>query len=52
MMEFWQIAFMFKWVTAEQLRIAVKTEANPFGEITPEQYKAITKQEFETQVEA
>lgn len=52
MMEFWQIAFMFKWVTAEQLRIAVKTETNPFGEITPEQYKAITKQEFETQVEA
>ncbi|WP_375135725.1 hypothetical protein [Lysinibacillus fusiformis] len=47
-----QIAFMFKWVTAEQLRIAVKTEANPFGEITPEQYKAITKQDLETQAEA
>ena len=52
MMEFWQIAFMFKWVTAEQLRSAVKTEATPFGEITPEQYKAITKQDFETQAEA
>ena len=52
MMEFWLIAFMFKWVTAEQLKIAVKTEANPFGEITPEQYKAITKKDFETQAEA
>ena len=50
-MEFWQIAFMYKWVTAEQLRIAVKTEANPFGEITPEQYKEITKQDFDTQAQ-
>lgn len=52
MMEFWQIAFMFKWVTAEQLRIAVKTDANPFGEITAKQYKEITGQDFETQAEA
>ncbi|WP_339279923.1 XkdX family protein [Lysinibacillus sp. FSL P2-0066] len=51
-MEFWQIAFMFKWVTAEQLKIAVKTDANPFGEITTEQYKEITKQDFKAQVEA
>ena len=51
-MNFWQIAFMFKWVTAEQLRIAVKTELNPFGEISKEQYKEITGQEFKTQVEA
>lgn len=48
-MEFWKIAFMCKWVTSEQLRIAVKTEANPFGEITPEQYKEITNQDFKTQ---
>ncbi|WP_414674077.1 XkdX family protein [Lysinibacillus sp. UBA5994] len=52
MMEFWQIAFMFKWVTAEQLKIAVKTEANPYGEITPKQYKEITGQNFETQAKA
>jgi len=51
-MNFWQIAFISSWVTAEQLRIAVKTEANPYGEITPEQYKEITKQEYETQAEA
>jgi len=51
MMEFWQIAFMFKWVTAEQLKIAVKTEDNPFGEITPKQYKEITGQDFEMKAE-
>ncbi|MFJ6210610.1 XkdX family protein [Lysinibacillus sp. NPDC092081] len=51
-MGFWQIAFISKWVTAEQLRIAVKTEANPFGEISPEEYKEITKQDFETQAKA
>jgi len=49
-MNFWQIAFISNWVTAEQLRIAVKTDTNPFGEITPEQYKEITKEDFETQV--
>lgn len=51
-MNFWQIAFISRWVTAEQLRIAVKTDANPFGEITPEQYKEITKEDFETHVDA
>ncbi|WP_042472760.1 XkdX family protein [Bacillus ndiopicus] len=45
-MQFWQIAFMYKWVTAEQLRLAVKTEENLFGEITPKQYKEITGQDF------
>ncbi|WP_411710918.1 XkdX family protein [Lysinibacillus capsici] len=52
MMQFWQIAFMYKWVTAAQLRLAVKTDANPFGEITPKQYKEITGQDFGTQAEA
>lgn len=46
MMQFWQIAFMYKWVTAEQLKLAVKTEENPFGEITLKQYKEITGKEF------
>ena len=48
-MQFWQIAFMYKWVTADQLKLAVKTETNPFGEISKEQYKEITGQEFKTQ---
>ncbi|MGE7115028.1 anti-CBASS protein Acb1 family protein [Lysinibacillus sp. NPDC047702] len=39
-------------VIADQLKLAVKTETNPFGEISKEQYKEITGQEFKTQVEA
>lgn len=46
MMAFWKMAFNLKWVTAEQLRLAVMTESNPFGEISPEEYKEITKQDF------
>ncbi|MEK5165974.1 XkdX family protein [Paenibacillus sp. FSL R5-0527] len=48
-MKFWTLAFTMKWVTAEALRGAVKTEQNPFGEITPEEYKEITKIDFEQQ---
>lgn len=46
-MNFWQLAFNSGWVTAEQLRIAVITESNPFGEVTPEQYEQITGIPFE-----
>lgn len=46
MMAFWKMAFNLKWVTAEQLRLAVMTESNPFGEISSEEYKEITKQDF------
>lgn len=45
-MTFWTLAFDQRWVTAEQLKGAVKTEANPFGEITPEEYKTITGLDF------
>jgi len=45
-MAFWLLAFSRKWVTAEQLRLAVKTEKNPYGDITPEEYKQITGQDF------
>lgn len=45
-MAFWKLAFNMKWVSAEQLRLAVKTESNLFGEITPEQYKEITGIDF------
>lgn len=46
MMAFWKMAFNLKWVTAEQLRLAVMTGSNPFGEISPEEYKEITKHDF------
>lgn len=45
-MTFWQLAYKQKWVTAEQLRLAVKTESNPYGEISPEEYETITGIKF------
>ncbi|QOS98099.1 XkdX family protein [Brevibacterium sp. JNUCC-42] len=45
-MEFWRVAFQQNWVTVEKLRLAVKTDKNPFGYITPEEYKQITGIEF------
>ncbi|MGG0939848.1 XkdX family protein [Brevibacillus centrosporus] len=45
-MAFWNLAYKYKWVTIDQLRLAVKTESNPYGEITPEEFKQITGQEY------
>ncbi|MFB5761028.1 XkdX family protein [Paenibacillus medicaginis] len=45
-MRFWQLAYQWKWVTAEQLKGAVKTDTNPFGEITAAEYKDITGVDF------
>ena len=45
-MEFWRLAYNRKWVKAEQLRLAVITESNPYGEITPEEYEQITGTKF------
>lgn len=45
-MAFWSLAFKCKWVTADQLKFAVKTETSPFGEITPEEFKVITGEDF------
>lgn len=45
-MSFWKLAYDMNWVTAEQLKGAVITETNPFGEITPEEYKIITGIDF------
>ncbi|MGR6764454.1 XkdX family protein [Paenibacillus sp. T2-29] len=45
-MTFWSLAFKWRWVTAEQLKGAVITDMNRFGEITPAEYKTITGIEF------
>ncbi|MBR8659553.1 MULTISPECIES: XkdX family protein [Brevibacillus] len=45
-MAFWNLAYKYKWVTIDQLRLAVRTESNPYGEITPEEFKQITGQDF------
>lgn len=46
-MKFWTLAFSMRWVTAEALKGAVITDTNPFGEITPQEYKEITDVDFE-----
>lgn len=48
-MRFWTMAFNNKWLNAEELKGAVKTEVNPFGEITPDEYKTITGLDFTPQ---
>lgn len=45
-MAFWKLAYNMKWIDAEKLRLVVRTEDNPFGEITPEQYEEITGNPF------
>ena len=45
-MAFWQLAYKSKWIEADKLRLAVKTESNPFGEISPEEYELITGIKF------
>lgn len=45
-MAFWNLAYKSNWVTADQLRLAVKTDSNPFGEITPEEFETITGESF------
>ncbi|WP_049825172.1 XkdX family protein [Paenibacillus sp. 1-18] len=46
-MNFRSLAFKLNWVTVEKLKGAVKTEDNPFGEISPEEYKEITGVDFQ-----
>lgn len=48
-MEFWKLCYDLKIVDAEYLKQAVITEDNPYGDITPEQYKEITGIEFSAQ---
>lgn len=43
---FWKLAFEQNWVDAVNLKGAVKTDTNLFGEITPEEYKAITNIDY------
>jgi len=40
-MAFWKLAYNMKWIDAEKLRLVVE-----YGEITAEEYKLITGQDF------
>ncbi|TCJ04083.1 XkdX family protein [Cytobacillus praedii] len=52
-MMFWKLVFDMGWIdrdkeiAAQKLRLAVKTESNPLGEITTSEYKQITGKEFD-----
>lgn len=45
-MAFWQLAYSRKWVTIDQLRLAVKTESNPYGQIAADEFKTITSEDY------
>ena len=45
-MEFWKMCFDMKVIDADFLRQAVKTDKNPYGDITADQFKEITGEEF------
>lgn len=45
-MDFWKMAYDNQWVNIDLLRQAVITDTNPFGDITKEQFKEITGQDF------
>lgn len=44
--EFWRMAHANGWVTTPMLRIAVKSESNPAGDITPSEFAEITGETF------
>lgn len=45
-MEFWKMCFDNGYLDADYIRQAVITEDNPYGDITPEQFKEITGEDF------
>lgn len=44
---FWEMAFDMKAIDINTLRQAVKTTANPYGEISEDQFKEISGVDFE-----
>ncbi|WP_194189667.1 XkdX family protein [Clostridium chrysemydis] len=45
-MEFWKMAWQYKAIDEEILRLAVRCESNPFGEITEDEFKLICGKDF------
>lgn len=45
--EFWKMAFDMKATDITLLRQAVITEKNPYGDLTKEQFKEISQEDFE-----
>lgn len=45
-MDFWKMAYDLSWIDIDVLRQVVITETNPFGDISKEQFKEITGEDF------
>ena len=45
-MEFWKMCFDLKVVDADFIRQTVITDKNPYGDITADQFKQITGEDF------
>lgn len=45
-MDFWKMIYDLKIIDADYLRQAVITDTNKFGDITAEQFKEITREDF------
>lgn len=46
-MNFWKMVYDLGWIDLATLRQAVITKANPFGDITPEEFEQISGTSFE-----
>lgn len=44
--DFWKMAYDMGAIDIDMLKQAVKTDDNPFGEITTDEFKIICKQDF------
>lgn len=45
-MDFLKLAWEYEWITLDELKTLVITEATPWGQITPDEFKEITGQDF------
>lgn len=45
-MEFLKMAWEYEWITLDELKFLTKTKKQPWGEITPEEFKEITGKDY------
>lgn len=45
-MDFLKLAWEYKWITLGELKTLVIIKATPWGQITPDEFKKITGQDF------
>lgn len=45
-MDFLQMAWEYEWITLDELKFLVITKKQPWGQITPEEFKIITGQDY------